>query len=62
MLKNDNLTYEICLKNFKQGVKDMLDASAGAITVKEFTEGRGEAVGGEDGLGTIILPRRIKDL
>ena len=62
MLKDDSPTYEISLKNFKSGVKDMLDASVGALTVKEFIEGRGEEVGGEDGLGTILLPRKIKDL
>ena len=60
MLENEFLKYEVCLKNFKPGVKDMLDASVAAITVKEFVDGKGEEVGGEDDLGTIILPRKIK--
>jgi predicted nuclease with RNAse H fold len=62
MLKDDMLTYELCLKEFPRGVKDMLDASVAAVTVKEFIDGKGEEVGGEDGLGTIVLPRKLKDL
>ncbi|MEM5803023.1 MAG: hypothetical protein QXO57_03665 [Candidatus Aenigmatarchaeota archaeon] len=59
MLKNENVRYELCLNNFSLGIKDMLDASVCAITVYEFFAGRGCEVGGEDGLGTIVLPRRI---
>ena len=43
------------------GPKDMLDAWVAAATVKEFVEGRGSEVGGGDGLGTIILPRRLPE-
>lgn len=60
MLENENITYELCLNNFLGGVKDMLDASVAAVTVYEFINGRGCEVGGEDGLGTIVLPRKIK--
>ncbi|AFH47772.1 Hypothetical protein IALB_0058 [Ignavibacterium album JCM 16511] len=60
MLDKENVKYELCLNNFIGGVKDMLDASVGAITVYEFLNGRGCEVGGEDGLGTIVLPRSIE--
>lgn len=59
MLEKENLAYELCLNNFTGGVKDMLDASVVAITVYEFVNGRGCEVGGDDGLGTIVLPRKI---
>lgn len=59
MLDKENVTYQLCLNNFKGGVKDMLDASVAAITVYEFINGRGCEVGGGDGLGTIVLPRKI---
>jgi predicted nuclease with RNAse H fold len=61
MLEKENLTYELCLNHFTSGIKDMLDASVAAITVYEFVNGRGCEVGGEDGLGTIVLPRRLED-
>ncbi|BDQ03593.1 hypothetical protein [Ignavibacterium sp.] len=61
MLEKENIKYELCLNNFIGGVKDMLDASVGAITVYEFINGRGCEVGGEDGLGTIVLPRKIEN-
>lgn len=60
MLESENIKYELCLNEFDNGVKDMLDASVAAVTVYEFVNGRGCEVGGEDGLGTIILPRKIK--
>lgn len=60
MLNEENVKYELCLNNFSGGIKDMLDASVGAITVYEFIKGRGCEVGGEDGLGTIVLPRKIE--
>lgn len=60
MLKNENVSYELCLNNFSGGVKDMLDASVGAVTVYEFINERGCEVGGEDGLGSIVLPRKLK--
>lgn len=59
MLEKEKLKYELCLNDFVSGVKDMLDASVAAITVYEFVNGRGCEVGGEDGLGTIVLPRNI---
>ena len=59
MLEKEKLMYELCLNDFVSGVKDMLDASVAAITVYEFVNGRGCEVGGEDGLGTIVLPRHI---
>lgn len=59
MLENKNVKYELCLNNFVGGVKDMLDASVAALTVFEFINGRGCEVGGEDNLGTIVLPRKI---
>ncbi len=62
MLEKENVKYELCLNKFTDGVKDMLDASVAAITVFEFINGRGCEVGGEDGLGTIVLPRKIERL
>jgi len=59
MLEKENVKYELCLNEFSGGVKDMLDASTAAITVYEFINGRGCEAGGEDGLGTIVLPRKI---
>lgn len=59
MLEEENIKYEICLNNFITGIKDIMDASVAAITVYEFIKGRGCEVGGEDGLGTIVLPRKI---
>ncbi len=47
------------LSGFLRGPKDMLDAVVAAYAVKEFIQGRGCAVGGGDGLGTIVLPRRL---
>ena len=44
-----------------RGPKDMLDAFVAAATVREFDCGRGEEVGGGDGLGTIILPRPLPE-
>ena len=60
MMESENIKYELCLNEFDKGVKDMLDASIAAITVYEFMNGRGCEVGGEDDLGTIVLPRKIK--
>lgn len=41
--------------------KDVLDAYVAALTVREFAEGRGCAVGNGDRLGQIILPRPLPD-
>lgn len=43
------------------GPKDMLDAIAGAFTLLCYREGKGCAVGGGDGLGTIVLPARVTE-
>lgn len=59
MLEKEKLKYELCLNDFVSGVKDMIDASVCAITVYEFVNGSGCEVGGEDGLGTIVLPRKL---
>lgn len=59
MLDDKNISYEINLNGFKHGVKDMLDASVAAITVMEYISNNGCEVGGGDGLGTIVLPRKI---
>jgi hypothetical protein len=50
---------EVDLSNLAAGPKDMLDAYVAAVTVSEFTQGRGCEVGGMDGLGAIVLPRPI---
>lgn len=50
----------INFKDFRQGPKDMIDAIVAAVTVREFVNGRGTEVGGEDGHGTIILPRPLR--
>jgi predicted nuclease with RNAse H fold len=55
----DQPQVRICLRNFKQGPKDMLDACVAALTVLEFKQGRGMEVGGGDGYGTIVLPRPV---
>ena len=59
ILENENVKYELCLNEFNSGVKDMLDASVAALTVFEFVNGQGCEVGGDDGLGSIVLPRKI---
>jgi hypothetical protein len=45
--------------HFAPGPKDMLDAALGALVVRDFSHGLGDALGGGDGLGTIIVPRTI---
>jgi predicted nuclease with RNAse H fold len=59
MLEKENFKYELCLDEFNRGVKDILDASVAAVTVYEYVNGKGCEVGGEDDLGTIVLPRKI---
>ncbi|MBT8378509.1 MAG: hypothetical protein KJN64_04710 [Ignavibacteria bacterium] len=58
MLDKENVKCELCFNEFNNGAKDMLDASMAAFTVFEFINRRGCEVGGEDGLGTIVLPRK----
>lgn len=63
MLKADrNLKVTINFSNFYKGPKDMVDACISAMTVYEFVHGRGTEVGNGDGLGSIILPRQLKDV
>ena len=60
LLRGDSLIQlGIQLGSFALGPKDMLDAYVAAATVREFVHGRGEAVGGGDGYGQIILPRPL---
>lgn len=55
----DKAAFSVCLRGFAKGPKDMLDAYVAAFTVHEFLAGRGAAVGGGDGLGSIVLPRPV---
>ena len=62
LLRNDTgvrimIDFSSCL----QGPKDMLDAFVAAATVREFADNRGCAVGGGDDLGTIVLPRPLRN-
>ena len=50
---------QLCLKGFEGQTKDMLDACTAAYTSWAFQTGRGIAVGGGDGLGTIVLPEKV---
>lgn len=56
----DHLPVSIRFTDFRTGPKDMLDACCAAFTVHEFSAGRGSEVG-NDGLGTIVLPRPLPD-
>ncbi len=59
MLQADrSLKITLDFGEFFPGPKDMLDACIAAATVYEFLGGRGTEVGGGDGLGTIVLPRK----
>ncbi len=57
--KDKNLQVAIPFAGFRRGPKDMLDACMCAVTVYEFAHGRGCEVGGGDGTGTIVLPRKV---
>ncbi len=46
------------VSQFRAGPKDMIDATVAAMTVREYDQGRGTAVG-RDGLGSIVLPKPI---
>ena len=54
-------TIGLCLNNFASQPKDMLDACVAAYTVWAFINGQGTEVGGGDGLGTIVLPKKPAD-
>jgi predicted nuclease with RNAse H fold len=58
-LKDEDVTFSISTRDLCLGCRDVLDASLAAVTVREYAEGRGGAVGGGDGLGTIVLPRPV---
>ncbi|MFB6306263.1 MAG: hypothetical protein ABEH43_04625, partial [Flavobacteriales bacterium] len=60
-LTDPNATVTFSFEQFQHGHKDMLDAIISALTVKEYVAGNGDEVGGEDNLGTIILPRKLPD-
>ncbi len=60
-LRDTEAKIEVALGAFGAGPKDMLDAYVAALTAREYELGRGCAVGGGDGLGTIILPRPLQD-
>ncbi|MBN2162978.1 MAG: hypothetical protein JXR25_00520 [Pontiellaceae bacterium] len=63
VLQDDpSVSLTLHFSQMKPGPKDMLDAFMAAATVREFVEGRGSEVGGGDGLGTIILPRPVRDM
>lgn len=59
LLESDEPRLEVSFRGFARGPKDMLDAYLGAITALEYKKGNGTAVGGGDGLGTIVLPRPL---
>jgi len=50
----------INVSQFQPGPKDMIDAAVAAMTVHEYQQGRGSAVG-DDGFGAIVLPKPISD-
>lgn len=56
---NKELRVSFHFADFAMGPKDMLDACIGAVTVREYDAGRGEKVGNGDGLGSIVLPRKL---
>lgn len=58
-LVDEDVVFSLSTHSLARGPRDVLDATLAAITVHEYSEGRGCAVGGEDGFGTIVLPRRI---
>ena len=58
-LSATGLKLTIELRGIAVGPKDILDAYVAAATVREFVQGRGSSVGGGDGLGAIVLPRKV---
>jgi len=59
LARDNSISVEVRLGDLAPGPKDMLDAYVAAITVREFVQGRGQAVGGGDHLGEIVLPRPV---
>jgi predicted nuclease with RNAse H fold len=54
-----DMRVEVDLTKYGAGPKDMLDAVVAARTAMEFIQGHGQEVGGGDGYGSIVLPRKI---
>jgi hypothetical protein len=52
----------VSLGPFAPGPKDMLDAYVAAATAREYVQQRGQAVGGGDGYGEIVLPRPLSNV
>jgi len=44
---------------WRDGPKDLRDAVVAAVTGAEFLAGNGQEVGGGDGLGPIVFPRKL---
>jgi predicted nuclease with RNAse H fold len=59
--KDAGMHLSLDVSTLAPGPRDMLDASVAALTVREFTAGRGSAVGGGDSLGEIVIPRPLDD-
>ena len=58
-LEGTSLPVQVDLGACSRGPKDMLDAHVCAACAIEYEAGRGSAIGGGDGLGTIVLPRPL---
>ncbi len=58
---NERARVDIDFSAFQPGPKDMLDACVAALTVGEYLDGNGCALGNADGLGSIILPVDVTD-
>lgn len=56
---NRDVKVTMDFSSFAPGPKDAIDACMAAITVCEYCQGKGLAVGNGDGLGSIILPRSL---
>ncbi len=61
LINNTDIRLDIDFSTCATGPKDMLDALVAAATVREYVNGRGDKVGGGDGLGMIILPRLLTE-
>jgi predicted nuclease with RNAse H fold len=58
-LAGEDIDFAVHAMSVGRGVKDIVDAHMAAFTVREFILDRGSQVGGKDGLGTIVLPRKV---
>ena len=61
LAKDEEMRIQISVGSLADGPKDMLDAYIAAATTLEFVQGRGCEVGGGDGFGSIVLPRRLPE-